>query len=182
MSRDLPANPSIEHLRKQAKDLLSELQRGNPAAQLADAQHALAREYGFASWPKLKAHVDSPNPFTGVWAAEVARSRRHPANMFQRATIEIAVNGDTVTMLDEFADETGRVEKNRNVIEVDGEAHVSDTGYALIARWVGARRLETVATKDGQMVGGASYEVAPDGSTMTFTSANAEYVVVFDRK
>ena len=28
-------------------------------ATLADALHALARDYGFASWPKLKAHVES---------------------------------------------------------------------------------------------------------------------------
>jgi hypothetical protein len=29
-----------------------------PGAQLADAQFRLAREYGFESWPKLKAAVD----------------------------------------------------------------------------------------------------------------------------
>jgi hypothetical protein len=27
--------------------------------QLADAQHLLAREYGFPSWPRLKTHVES---------------------------------------------------------------------------------------------------------------------------
>ena len=26
---------------------------------LADAQHVIARDYGFASWPKLKEHVES---------------------------------------------------------------------------------------------------------------------------
>jgi hypothetical protein len=182
MSRDLPATPNIEHLRKQAKDLLNELQRDNPAAQLSDAQHAIAREHGFASWPKLKAHVGAPSPFVGIWSADVERSRRHPANMFQRATIEIAVRGNTVTMHDAFTDENGEVVKGRNVIEVDGRERVSDTGYALVANWVGARRLETVATKDGEPIGAASYEVAPDGSTLTFSSADAEYVVVFDRR
>ena len=59
MSRNLPPHPNLEHLRKQAKDLLHELKQENPALQLADAQHALAREYGFASWPKLKAYVES---------------------------------------------------------------------------------------------------------------------------
>jgi hypothetical protein len=59
MSRTLPARANLDHLRKQAKDLLSELQRRTPGAKLADAQHVIARDYGFASWPKLKAHVES---------------------------------------------------------------------------------------------------------------------------
>jgi len=63
MSRDLPAYPNLDHLRKQAKERLRELQRRNPDAKLADAQHATAREYGFASWPKLRSHVESlPRP------------------------------------------------------------------------------------------------------------------------
>ena len=50
----LPVQPNLEHLKNQAKDLHAKLLQDDPAAQLADAQHALAREYGFASWPKLK--------------------------------------------------------------------------------------------------------------------------------
>lgn len=75
MSLELPAKPNLEHLRKQAKELLHNFQQGDPgaverfrslaslpapaSAKLADAQHVLAREYGFASWPKLKEHVES---------------------------------------------------------------------------------------------------------------------------
>ncbi len=75
MTRRLPQHPSLEHLKKQAKVLHEQLASGNPTAherfhallsravpsdpQLADAQLALAREYGFASWAKLKAHVES---------------------------------------------------------------------------------------------------------------------------
>jgi len=59
MSRQLPEKPNLEHLKKQAKELLRELQQTNAEAKLADAQHQLARDYGFASWPKLKEHVDS---------------------------------------------------------------------------------------------------------------------------
>jgi hypothetical protein len=54
----LPDRPSLSHLRKQAKDLLRRLRQQNPDAALTDAQHALAREYGFDSWPKLKVHVE----------------------------------------------------------------------------------------------------------------------------
>lgn len=53
MSRELPAKPSLEYLRKQAK----QLQRTTSHGKLADAQHTLAREYGFADWAKLKSYV-----------------------------------------------------------------------------------------------------------------------------
>ena len=32
MSRDLPAHPNLEHLKNQAKELLKDFERGNPAA------------------------------------------------------------------------------------------------------------------------------------------------------
>ena len=53
MSRELPAKPSLEYLRKQAK----QLQRTMPQGKLSDAQHLLAREYGFSTWARLKSHV-----------------------------------------------------------------------------------------------------------------------------
>jgi ankyrin repeat protein len=53
MSRELPAKPSLEYLRKQAK----QLQRTTSHGKLADAQHTLSREYGFADWAKLKSYV-----------------------------------------------------------------------------------------------------------------------------
>lgn len=59
MSQELPARANLEHLKKQAKALLAEQRRTNPRATLAEAQLALARDYGFPSWPKLKTHVES---------------------------------------------------------------------------------------------------------------------------
>src|ERR1700739_89171 len=53
MSRVLPEKPNLEHLKKQAKELLRTMER----AKLADAQHAIAKEYGFATWAELKAHA-----------------------------------------------------------------------------------------------------------------------------
>jgi ankyrin repeat protein len=55
----LPDAANLEWLRKQAKRRLTELRRTTPEAKLADAQFALAKEYGFPSWRALKAHVDS---------------------------------------------------------------------------------------------------------------------------
>ena len=69
--RPLPPRPSLEFERKEAKALLRLLRSADPDAvvrararhsalppapneiRLADAQLIIAREYGFASWPKL---------------------------------------------------------------------------------------------------------------------------------
>ena len=53
--RPLPDRPNLRHLKDQAKDLL----KAGTAASVADAHFQTARLYGFASWPKLKAHVES---------------------------------------------------------------------------------------------------------------------------
>jgi ankyrin repeat protein len=71
--RELPARPNLEHLKKQAKQLLREYVLGEAAAiarfraadvsfaksapKLASALRVMAREYGFDNWAKLKAHV-----------------------------------------------------------------------------------------------------------------------------
>jgi hypothetical protein len=68
--RHFPVRPNLDQLRHQAKDLLRSIRRRDPsalaelakhhpsqpkpdAAKLADAQLALARSYGIASWPRL---------------------------------------------------------------------------------------------------------------------------------
>src|SRR5262245_49308476 len=51
--RHLPVRPSLTQLKHQAKDLLREMKRARPDAKLAEAQFALARSYGVASWPRL---------------------------------------------------------------------------------------------------------------------------------
>ena len=53
--KPLPDRPNLRHLKNQARDLL----KTGDAKTLADAQFRIARLYGFASWPKLKAHVES---------------------------------------------------------------------------------------------------------------------------
>ncbi|HXT39221.1 MAG TPA: ankyrin repeat domain-containing protein [Candidatus Angelobacter sp.] len=101
MSKLLPSRPNLEQLRNQAKDLRNSHRSGDSAAvtrirkghpqlsnssesgvraakfSLADAQLVIAREYGFASWPKLKAHVDS-----------IALESNDPMELFKKAFIE----------------------------------------------------------------------------------------------
>jgi uncharacterized protein len=79
MTTSLAAAPNLEQIKKQAKELLKSLRAGEPSgldrlrakhpeftsaspqtavrAKLADAQLVVAREYGFATWAKLKARV-----------------------------------------------------------------------------------------------------------------------------
>lgn len=82
--RHLPSNPSLDHLRHQAKDLLREHSERTPATaqrirefhprfnrasdveifnvrlNLSDAQLTISRERGFPSWARLKRHIQKP--------------------------------------------------------------------------------------------------------------------------
>jgi ankyrin repeat protein/catechol 2,3-dioxygenase-like lactoylglutathione lyase family enzyme len=58
MSLNLPERASYEYLKKLAKDRLESLRKRSPSAKLADAQLAVAREYGFSSWRALKSEID----------------------------------------------------------------------------------------------------------------------------
>jgi hypothetical protein len=56
--RLLADSPSMEFLRREAKDLLNVLRETDGAASLADAQRAIAEEYGYRTWSDLKTEVD----------------------------------------------------------------------------------------------------------------------------
>jgi hypothetical protein len=65
----LPGHPDLDHLRRQARELHRAAQAGDARAlerlrqvsgtvALSAAQLAIARDHGFASWPRLKAEVE----------------------------------------------------------------------------------------------------------------------------
>src|SRR5687768_6916866 len=82
-ARELPARPSLEQYKKQAKELLKKLRSGDPAAlrrarqshprlsrlpasglatakiALADAQLVIAREHAFDSWKTFGKHIEA---------------------------------------------------------------------------------------------------------------------------
>jgi aminoglycoside phosphotransferase (APT) family kinase protein len=72
--KTLPDSPNIEHLRRQAKDLLTGLRDSDPATTLADAQASLASQYGFRGWPELKAEVDRRQGGADVGDPALARA------------------------------------------------------------------------------------------------------------
>ena len=116
MSRELPAQPNLEYLKKEAKQLLHDFQNGDPAAKelfssistgspigpkLSDAQHALAREYGFGNWSKLKEHVDSlsrtMSPPEQLSAAVCASDPQRTARVLERhPELKAQLNGPMV--------------------------------------------------------------------------------------
>lgn len=175
MSRELPPRPNLEHLKKQAKELLRELRQRQPGAQLSEAQHTLAREYGFSSWPALHAHITSgvsdgtAHPLVGTWVWD-ADGQSLDVDSLRRVMLSIDVSGDAVTITDVTVDGSGREQRTVNTIHADGAAHVFPHGYALTATWVGPRALEAIGFKDSHREGQVRYEVADDGETMTLTA------------
>jgi hypothetical protein len=99
MVRALPPQPSLEHLKGQAKDLLQALEQDDPKArvrfarcfdvektpldafQLTQAQLVLAREQGFSSWRQLSTWVthrqlpDEPEQLVQLLGARTFRVR-----------------------------------------------------------------------------------------------------------
>jgi hypothetical protein len=81
--RDLPERPSLEHYRREAKELVRAHRAGDEAAHaraaaarpradrfvLADAQLVLAREHGFRSWAELR-HAVGAAPLDVLAAQE----------------------------------------------------------------------------------------------------------------
>lgn len=176
MSRDLPPRPNLDHLKKQAKELLQTLRLQSPDAQLADAQHALAHDYGFASWPRLKAYVEgatTQNPFVGKWTADISRSKLHPLNRLQAASVGFDVQGTDVTIDFVMVDESGRTDRGVSTFTADGKEHPSNhrDGYIMRATWLGSHSLEAVVSRNGEFEGRVEYVVSPDGNTLTLSAS-----------
>jgi uncharacterized protein (TIGR03067 family) len=122
MNTSLPARPNLEHLRTQAKQLLSRLRAGDedaaqtfieflPAARtmtpgqvgraefrLADAQSAIARKSGFAAWPALARHVEQLRALEGEWLFDAIEVDGNdvPASMLGRS--RLLIDGDRFRM------------------------------------------------------------------------------------
>jgi hypothetical protein len=77
MPQHLPSLPNLDHLKKQAKDVLRVARHRSPLWRLTEAQHAVAHGYGFDSWPALKLHVESVRQRRS--AASSAREAESPS-------------------------------------------------------------------------------------------------------
>ena len=123
MSQSLPTAPNLEHLKKQAKDLLKSHQNGNPKCceslkllhqfkdfsddkilfsklSLSETQLALALDYDFKCWGDLKKHVLGKNDNLnflhlncGDYAAQILRDSSVPGDV--QVWMEIYIEGPT---------------------------------------------------------------------------------------
>jgi ankyrin repeat protein len=116
--RQLPSHPDLDHLKHQAKDLLKGHAARNLAVaqrirefhphfkdandaeifsadfKLGSAQLTIAREHGFASWARLKAHVEN-TPLS----SQGAHHERIEDGVFRRA-VDLLDAGDTAGLRD----------------------------------------------------------------------------------
>jgi hypothetical protein len=130
------------------------------------------------------------NPFVGTWTANLEKSSRHANHQFGSATLTFEVAGDEVTLIHDGVNASGKSESGTTVLRADGRDHpVSPQAPNVVVatRWVGTNVLETVAKKDGQVVGQGTYVVSADGATLTATVAGTDaagkpfqQVIVFD--
>jgi len=135
--RPLPPNPSLEHLKYQAKDLLKGIATQDPAAaqrirefhprwanapdgeiftapfRLADAQLAIAREYGFASWARLKRRVERPKRNHEV---SLPHHERIGDPVFRRG-VELIDSGDVEGLREHLREHPGLVQQR---VEYEG--------------------------------------------------------------
>jgi uncharacterized protein (TIGR03067 family) len=122
MTTRLPARPNLEHLRTQARTLLTQLAAGEeeaarsfiehlPAARkmtmaqaressfkLADAQSVIARQNGFASWPALVRHVEQLRDMEGTWEFVDLEVDGNPMPLPAFANSRMLIDGDRFRM------------------------------------------------------------------------------------
>jgi hypothetical protein len=91
--RHLPVRPSLDQLKHQAKDLLRDMKRERADAKLSEAQFALARSYGVASWPRL---VLACRLIDAIWRNHVGVVRtlvtKHPNLLHEMARATASCN------------------------------------------------------------------------------------------
>jgi hypothetical protein len=203
--RSLPPRCNLEHLRKQAKAVLRVVGRRKNGWRLADAQHAVARGYGFPSWSKLKAHVESvalasvggliepqrratgtqeasrhEHPISGPWTTSRATSKPRWSSTNQDVMLSVDVAGDVMTFTEVWLDRLGHELASRMTIRADGQEHPLDSsGTVLQASWINARVLEVTVKRGNQTVGRGQYELSEDRTTLT--ASTTEHVLVFER-
>ena len=203
MSQRLPSVPNLDHLKKQAKDVLRVSRHRGTRWRLADAQHALARGYGFPSWPDLKLHVESirrqpgaaaqsvrrkqvdrpslsNHSIAGTWIARPSIDTAHHSGS-GNVVLDFELAEDILTLTQIAADPAGRDVATKLVIQIDGLDHPIPFGndLTLQASWTDCRTLETIVKHGDQTVARGTYEVAADGRSLVVSTPDR--LVVFER-
>lgn len=156
MSGSLPTRPDLGQLRRQAKELRDAARRGDAAAverfgrhhpatlqgaaSLASAQLVIARELGFASWPRLKAAIDTAadaDRRVQAFVSAVIEGRlRQACDIFgadpgiaRRGLLAATVLGDTEAVREMLAADPAAA------VAIDEERGWPPLLYACYSRW-----------------------------------------------
>jgi len=109
------------------------------------------------------------SPLAGTWNANLAKSQRDPNHQFQSLTLRFEVSGDALSLTYSGVNMAGEQESGTTKLHPDGKEYpvAEAPGVVVITKWLGPLILETVARKDGKVVGQGTYEVSSDGKTLT---------------
>lgn len=136
MDKNLPTRPNLDHLKRQAKTLLSQVKSDSDgaliafreydldpsSAKLSDAQLVIARQSGFESWPRLVHYVETLQSLEGTWefvSLEVD-GMSMPTSAFGQS--RLVINGDRFNMLSPEGDYIGVFEiRLKQTYEIDIE-------------------------------------------------------------
>ncbi|HET6202336.1 MAG TPA: ankyrin repeat domain-containing protein [Planctomycetota bacterium] len=184
--RRLPVRPDLGQLKRQAKDLLRAIRRGEPSAiadlerfhskkvapadaKLADAQLVLARAYQAPSWPRL---VQACALTDAIWRDDVAAVRnlirRNPRLLHEEATIRNSNWGPPMT----YAANLGR----DRIIDALLGLGAEDLGSAVCRATLQgkidtARRLHALMGSPRPLagaLGGPAYTLSASGTALLF--------------
>ena len=185
--RHVPVRPNLRQLKQQAKDLLNavrrreksaldEFQQSHPSLntnnpeqiKLHDAQHALARSYGVASWPRL---VKACNLIEAIWADDIETVRRlvtkYPTLIHENARATVKCNwGPPMS----YAANVGRDDIILMLHELGAIDHRYAIGRATLQSKIGTARLlhklmGSPPPPDGSL-GGAAYTLSATGTEL----------------
>ena len=189
--RHLPVRPNLDQLKHQAKDLLRDIHRSDPAAiaefnqhhpkpiapqdvkladvQLADVQLALARSYQAPSWPRL---VQACELIDAIWRNDVAAVRalvlKHPHLLHEHATIRNSNWGPPLS----YAANLGRDEIIKVLHELGARDHKSAIDRAVLQSKIATARMlhkllgPYFPPKDA--LGGPAYTLSVSGTAFVF--------------
>jgi len=131
------------------------------------------------------------NPFAGTWKANLSKSQRHPNHLFQSLTLRFEVSDDAVLLTFTGVNMAGKQESGTRKLHPNAREYpiAKAPGVVEVTKWVGSHILETMAKKDGKVIGQSTYEVSKDGKTLRAkvkgidaSGAPFEQVIVCERE
>jgi hypothetical protein len=124
------------------------------------------------------------SPFAGSWSADLSQSRLDPKMPIKGADVTISVSGNDITLANSVVLASGQTIQEREPLRADGpETPASAPGVTHVANWLGSHVLALITRQGDRNLALITYEVSPDGQTLTTrTSGQFEQVVVFKRR